>query len=65
MIYSSEYSSLEDLEKQYHAIGVSVVMDQKMIVNRDKYRNTDEWLDDMIEIMKIYQKICNECHYCS
>ena len=60
MIYSSEYSSLEDLEKQYHAIGVYVVMDQKMIVNRDKYRNTDEWLDDMIEIMKIYQKICNE-----
>lgn len=51
-----EYSALPEKKDEYNALGASVVIDHKMIVNRNSYLSTDNWIDDMIKTLKVY---CN------
>ncbi len=49
-----EYDHLEDETKRKHAIILTLLMDRHMLLHREKYQNIQQWLDDLLALMKEY-----------
>ena len=47
-----EYDDLTDKTAQRNAVILSTMMDHRMILRREEYRNAQEWIDDLLELMK-------------
>lgn len=51
-----EYDALKDPEKRRHAVMLSTLMDRRMILNREKYKKVEEFIDEMLNMEQIYRK---------
>ena len=51
-----EYDALEDSVKRRHAVVLSTLMDRRMILNREKYETVEDFIDEMLQMEKIYMK---------
>lgn len=49
-----EYSAITDREQMRQAVTLSALMDRRMILNRDNYKDIHEWLEDMKQLEKTY-----------
>ena len=54
-----EYDDLNDKEAIRHAKLLSLLMDHHMILHREQYQNAEEWIDDLLSILKAYWAQCN------
>ena len=43
------------------AVTLSALMDRRMILNRDSYKNIREWLEDMKQLEKTYGVYVVKC----
>lgn len=56
-----EYDALDDPVKRRHAVVLSALMDQRMLLHREKYKNVEEFIDEMLGIEQLYRKkYCNK-----
>lgn len=53
-----EYDALEDPDKKLNAIILSVMMDRRMLLNRENYQSVEEFIDEMLQMEQIYKKEC-------
>lgn len=49
-----EYSAITDQNLMRQAVTQSALMDRRMLLNRDKYKNIREWLEDMKQLEKAF-----------
>ena len=49
-----EYDDLKDQEAIRNAKLLSLMMDHHMILRRESYRDVQEWIDDLLIMMKTY-----------
>ena len=50
-----EYDDLTDKTAQRNAVILSMIMDHRMILCREDYNNTQEWIDDLLGMLKKFQ----------
>ena len=50
-----EYTAIEDTEARHHAAILSVMTDRFMLLNREKYTDFDDFIDDLILLEKTYK----------
>ncbi len=56
-----EYDALDDPVKRRHAVVLSALMDQRMLLHREEYKNVEEFIDEMLGIEQLYRKkYCNK-----
>jgi 5-methylthioribose kinase len=47
-----EYDDLTDKDAKRNATILSIMMDHKMILCREQYNNVQEWIDDLLNLLK-------------
>ena len=50
-----EYSAIKDREAMRQAVTLSALMDRRMLLNRDNYKDIRDWLLDMRQLEKTYE----------
>lgn len=50
-----EYDDIKNPVQRHNAVCLSMFLDYKTILNREKYQNIDEFIQDLIDIEKIYK----------
>ncbi len=50
-----EYTAIEDTKARHHAVILSVITDRFMLLNRDKYTDFNDFIDDLILLEKNYK----------
>ena len=56
-----EYSAIPDREMMRQAVTLSALMDRRMLLNRDNYKEIQEWLADMKQLEKTYGIYITKC----
>lgn len=51
-----EYDALSDSITKRHAVILSTLMDRRMLLNREKYKNVEEFIDEMLKMEQLYRK---------
>lgn len=51
-----DYDVIENMADKYNAQGLSIVIDQFMLLNRSKIKSIDEWMHILLDIRKDYMK---------
>lgn len=47
-----EYDDLTDQEAQRNAVVLSILMDHRMIIHREEYADIQEWIDELLTMLK-------------
>ena len=47
-----EYDDLTDNQAKRNAVILSLLMDHHMILHRDEYKNVQEWIEDLLDMLK-------------
>lgn len=55
-----EYDDIENHVQKHNAVCLSMFLDYKTILSRKKYKNIDEYIDDLVDIEKTYKKNIDE-----
>jgi len=50
-----EYSAIKEDSQMRKAVFLSALMDRRMLLMRDSYRDVRTWLDDMVQLEKTYE----------
>ena len=56
-----EYSAISEKESMRQAVTLSALMDRRMLLNRDNYKDIHEWLNDMRQLEKTYGVYVAKC----
>ena len=56
-----EYSAIKDQSSMKHAVTLSALMDRRMLLNRDQYKDVHAWLYDMEQLYKTYECYVKKC----
>ena len=51
-----EYDDLKDPDAKKNAVVLSIIMDHQMMIKREQYGDVREWIDDLIRMLKAFQK---------
>lgn len=52
-----EYDDLTDPTAKKNATILSILMDHRMMIRREEYETVEEWIDDLLSILKEFKKI--------
>ncbi len=55
-----EYDDIKNPVQRHNAVCLSMFLDYKTIINRKNYRNMNEYIDDLVDIEKIYKNNITE-----
>lgn len=55
-----EYDDIDNYVQKHNAVCLSMFLDYRTILNRKKYKNIDEYIDDLVEVEKIYKNNITE-----
>ena len=55
-----EYDDLTDMDAKRNAVVLSILMDHRMILRREKYQNIQEWIDDILATLKDFLEKINK-----
>ena len=47
-----EYDDLTDADAKRNATLISILMDHRMMLCRENYKNVQEWIDDLLNMLK-------------
>ena len=54
-----EYDDLTDKDAKRNAVVLSILMDHRMMLRREQYQNVQEWIEDLLAMLKEYIKQMN------
>lgn len=54
-----EYDDLTEKEAQRNAVVLSILMDHRMIIHREAYRDIQEWIDELLMMLKEFMAQSN------
>ena len=52
-----EYSTLENASDRAKSVCISMVFDRASILKRDKYRNVQEWTDELVMVEELFHMV--------
>jgi hypothetical protein len=52
-----EYDVLDDPMQKQHAICLAMLLNQKLLLNRSNYKNSMEWIQDIIRTENTYKSV--------